>query len=440
VDLRTEAARRIAEVLADHGAVVLAEAQLPSWPEALAGLPDTAFHLHGDSPHPVGERLLSRVRDVWAAKGQLRPAVAATRGLVKIRGHRIGADHPDTLVEVGALGALADRAGRAHDARPLLEDAHRGLVAAVGPDDARVAIVAANLASHWLRQDRPTEAEALLQDALRIRRKTQPDSVGVVAAQLAELYLRSDRIPQAVPLLTEAWAQARRQFGPTEPRTVSRARVLAGVLGQLDRLGEAEPILRDLHQHAVEQGNPETVAQASFDLGLALRKAGKSEEGFRRIEEAVQATRRLGDPHPTLPERLTVWARLVLERRRADEAEGLLREALEAETRLKGETSVEVAVRYAELGRFVGERGRHAEALGWLEPATSLLQGTLGSQHPLTRLAAENLVELLLVRAREVLGHGDRSGARAFKERAESLLPLLGPKHPLAAEHAKFRI
>ena len=129
-----------------------------------------------------------------------------------------------------------------------------------------------------------------------------------------------------------------------------------------------------------------------------------------------------------------------MERGRADEAEGLFREALEAETRLHGETSVEVAVRYAELGRFIGERGRHGEAMGWLDPAANLLSGHLGKDHALTRLAAENLVELLLIQGRAALQHGDRAGARSLKEAAEPWLEIIGKRHPLGTQWMNLRV
>lgn len=440
MDLRVEAARRIAALFGDGGATLLAEGNLDGgWAGALARVPDAAFLLPPTPPELVGERLLTQIRDHWSATGELRAAVAATRGIVKVRTRRLGDAHPDTLVEVGALGALADRAGRTEDARAMLESAHQALRAAVGGRDLRLAVVAGHLGVHYLRVERFQDAEAAFTQAYRIRREVAPDSTGLVAAQLAEMYLRSERAELAVPLLQEAHAQMRARFGPTHPRTVSRARALAGVLHQLGKHLEAEPVLRDLYQHAVEQGDPARHAEAAFDLGMGLRRVGLTEESYRHVEEAVALTRRL-DRDPALPERLTAWARLTLERGRADEAEGLFREALEAETRLHGPTSVEVAVRYAELGRFVGERGRHAEAMGWLDPGARLLKQHLGAEHPVTRLAAENLVELLLIQARAALGYGDRGQARELKRTAEEWAPLLGGRHPLAQQLAQLKV
>ncbi len=432
MDLRHEAAKRIADLFGDGGHGVLAEGQLgDSWALALAEVPEKRFLLPAKSLHPVGERLLSRVRDYWGASAQLRKAVAATRGLVRVRTVRLGAGHPDTLIELGALGALADRAGRNEDAGRMLSQSFQGLRETLGGRDMRVAIVAGNLALHFMRNGEPEQAEQLLILAHRIRRDVAPKTTGVVAAQLADLYLRSDRAEQAVPLLVEAHALTRDRFGPLHARTVPKARVLAAVLTQLTRYGQAEPVLRDLHQHAQANGTDEQKAEASFDLGMALRRLERYEEAYRLLEQAVSSTKRAGNPHPALPERLTAWARITLERRRPEEAEGLLKEALEAEVRLHGEGSVEVAVRYAELGKFIADRGRFAEAMGWLDPAASLLKGKLGPEHPITVLAAENLVELLVMQAREVFARGGRAEAKELLGHAEQWGKLLDKKHPL---------
>lgn len=432
VDLRAEAARRIAGLFGDGGHGVLAEGQLgASWDAALAKVPEQRFLLPSQSSHPVGERLLSRVRDYWAASGALRKAVAATRGLLRVRTVRLGAGHPDSLVELGALGALADRAGRAEDAGRMLGQAWQGLREALGARDMRLAIVAGNLALHFMRVDQPERAEPLLEQAYRIRRDLAPHSTGVVAAQLADLYLRSERIDKAVPLLTEAHAQSRERFGPLHARTVPKARVLAAVLTQMTAYDKAEPVLRDLYDHAMAQGTAEQKAEACFDLGMALRRIDKKEEAYRVLESAIRFTKQAGDPHVSLPERLTAWARITLERRRPDEAEGLFREALQAETRIHGEGSVEVAVRYAELGKFIGERGRVSEAMGWLDPAASLLKGKLGPEHPITLFAVENLVELLMLRAREVSKHGGKAEANELYSHASDWAALLDKKHAL---------
>lgn len=432
MDLHAAAAERISALFKDRGAAVLAEGQLgASWPDALSGLPESTFLLRGESPHPVGERLLSRVRDTWAAQGELRKAVATTRGLVRLRTVRLGAGHPGTLIELGALGALADRAGQRDEAYHMLEQAQNGLMQTVGEGDLRVAIVSGNLALHFMRHGRPDLAEQELVRALAIRRDKAPATTGVVAAQLADLYLRSERDEQAIPLLREAYEQTRERFGPLHARTVPKARVYAAVLTQFTQYDVAEPVLRDLYEHARQHGDDEQQAQAAFDLGMALRRVDRKEEAYRVLNEAVSLTRRIGDPHETLPERLTAWARVTLERRRPDEAEGLFREALQAETRLHGEGSVQVAIRYAELGKFIADRGRLAEGMGWLDPAASLLRGELGGEHPVTLLAAENLVELLLIQADVARQHGDRGANKELLARAEEWSALLDRRHPL---------
>ena len=78
LELRGQAALRIAGLFGDGGHGVLAEGQLgANWEQALADVPEQRFLLPKGSSHPVGERLLSRVRDHWAASGELRRTITA---------------------------------------------------------------------------------------------------------------------------------------------------------------------------------------------------------------------------------------------------------------------------------------------------------------------------------------------------------------------------
>lgn len=438
---RADAANHIRALFGDDGATVLAEAGLgETWEAALASVPPRALDVRGDSPHPKGERILSLLRDFWGRTGQLRPAIAATRGLLRLRVARLGNGSPDTLIELGALGALADRAGRVKDARGMLEEAWQGLRASVGGRDARVAIVAANLGVHYLRRGELGLAETTLEQAYRIRKEHAPESVGVVAAQLAEARLRLEKTEEAVPLLTEAWDLAKRQLGPLHARTIARARVLAQVLTRLERHLQAEPVLRQLYQKALDDGDGHAVAEAGFELGVGLIRVRLDEEGFRHVEQSIRQTRALGDPHPALPERLAIWSRLLLLRRHVEESEGVLKEAIEAEKLLHGEASAEVGLRYVELAQLLVQLGRREEAMGWLDPAVSLLRGTLGDDHTQTRVSALLLTEMLLERARHALKLKDRGTARELRGRALTLVPVIGPGHSLSKEVEDLRV
>jgi tetratricopeptide (TPR) repeat protein len=433
MDQRAEAAREIAALFGDGGAHLLGEADLgSSWDVALAKVPPTVFGLRGHSEHPVGERLLAAVRDFWSRAGQLRPAMAATRALLRLRGGRLGAEHPDTLLELGALGALTGQAGRSADAGPMLEGAWQGLRSTVGGRNIRVAMVAEHVGLHYLRTGDYRKADSALSQSHRIRSELAPGSQGGVAAQLGELRLGLNQLDEAVPLLEEAYHLAREQQGANSPRTIARAQSLARVYTKTQNNSGAEPLLRDLYAYAVESGDQEQIAEAAFDLGVVLLRRGYEEEGFRRVEESIRLTRSMGDPHHALASRLSTWVKLLLPRRHIEEAEGILREAIEAERTLYGDDSPRTAVRYVELAELLAQLGRADEAMGWLDPAVSILRSTLGDEHDHTYRAVENLAYLLLMQARRALYAGDRGTARELKRHAIRLVPILGEEHDVA--------
>jgi len=429
---RREIAAEIAAQFGDGGATVLAEADLGrSWDDVVAGLPDAVFATTPPGPHPRGELWLARLRDHWARAGQLRPAVAATRGLVRRRAARLGEDHPDTLLEVGALGALAERAGRGEDAGRLLEQAWRGLRSTAGGRDLRVAVVAEHAGAHYLRAEAFHDAEIAFEQAWRIRKELAPGTQAAVAGHLGDLWVRKGRVADAIPLLQESYELNRDKLGRQHARSLARGQALANALAQVDRDDEAEPVLRDLLAEARGSGDRSRVAVTAFQLGVALYRQRREEEGFRTIQESIQLTRELPAAHAALPHRLSVWSRLIRARGHVEESVGVLLEAIEAEKELHGDDGPEVAMRYVELSELLVQLGRGDEALGWLDPAVALLRGSVGDQHRFTWKAAELLGNLLYAKAEHASRMGDRDTARELKAIGSGLMPVLGPSHAI---------
>lgn len=437
MDVETAAAN-LASLFPDRGAHVLSEAELAGWGAVLAGMPAAWLEVGEGSPPVLGERLLANLREHVSQTGNLRAAIALTRALVRRRIASLGEEHPDTLAEIGALGALADRAGKVAEAGQMLERAYTGLRSVAGGRDLRLAVVAVNLAWHHLRMNAPIRAEQCLEQAWRIRQDVAPETTGSVAAQIGELLVRREKPEEAIPYLQDAWERYRDQYGTTDPRTVARARTLAAVLTALEREVEAIPVLRVVHEAALRDDDAEKRAAVQFQLGKALETAGKGEEAWRLVEEAVRWTREHGDPHPELPARLGALSRMQVRRGRPMDAEGLLKEALQADTLLYGPSSPEVAARYANLGVLCIQTGRAHEAIGWLEPAAKLLRGTLGDAHWQTRFAVEALVQLWVEMARTAVKERDHGYAREILMAAQEIGVGLGEKHRLMAEIRKF--
>jgi len=202
---------------------------------------------------------------------------------------------------------------------------------------------------------------------------------------------------------------------------------LGVLLCDLDRASESLHPLRLAYDGAVELGDASLVAELAFVLGMALHQCGVREESFRLVEDSVRWTRSAGGPHLELPKRLGGWARLLGERGGAEQVEGVLREALEAETTLFGPDSVEVGQRYAGLGALAARNGRIEEAMGWLEAGVGTLRATAGDGDSRTRKAATVWVDLVLDQTRTAVRGRDLGDASSYaRQAAELTAPVLG--------------
>jgi tetratricopeptide (TPR) repeat protein len=282
-------------------------------------------------------------------------------------------------------------------------------------------VVAGNLARVRVSAEQWTRAEVLLAEAYRIRGKLAPATVGQVAAQLGEVRLRLGKTKSAVVLLREAWQAHLQTYGQGHPATAARARTLGRVLSGLERHSESILPLRQARSASQASGDRASAAASGFLLGVALYRCGTVEEGVRLVDEAVRWTRAERGPggahHRELPDRLTSWSALLLDRGRVDEAEGVLREALEVSGRLYGDQSVQVALRTAALGGLSARLGRVDEAMAWLEAAASLLRSTAGDSSVHTRQVVITLIELAQVQATRALDSRDKGTARMLVER-----------------------
>lgn len=416
---------RLEALFSDGGRGLLQEAGLgTSWAEALRYVPPEVVRVADGKD---GVALLQVLRDFYAARSHLKAAMALTQFLLSFRRNSVGDEDPDTLLEVGTLGWLAGRGGRTNEAIALLERALAGLDELRLHQDLRVAVCSGYLARLRMDQGAWVPAERLLQRSYKIRLSKSPQTSGGVAAQLAEVRLRLGRRESAIEPSRDAWLKSQSSYGAHDLRTLARARQLGVLLCDLDRASESLHPLRQAYDAAVELGDGSQLAELAFVLGMALYQCGVREESLRLVGDSVRWTRSAGGPHPDLPRRLGGWARLLGERGGAEQVEGVLREALEAETTLFGPDSVEVGQRYAGLGALAARNGRIEEAMGWLEAGVGTLRATAGDGDSRTRKAATVWVDLVLGQARTAgRGRGLGDASSYARQAAELTAAVLG--------------
>lgn len=102
------------------------------------------------------------------ARGRAEPGIVwAERGL-GLREEIVGANHPDTAADLGALGALYQLAGRLAEAGAAYRRALAVFEAAYGPDHYEVGMTIANLAVLAGDEDSPADAVSLGRRAIAI--------------------------------------------------------------------------------------------------------------------------------------------------------------------------------------------------------------------------------------------------------------------------------
>ena len=106
-----------------------------------------------------------------------------------------------------------------------------------------------------------------------------------------------------------------------------------------------------------------------------------------------------------------------------DDAERLLRAALETRRRVLGPVHVDVADTLSELGSLYIDQGKFETATKYLREALELRRQLLGPRHPAFAATLDDLAEALR-------GQGDLDGAeRAYREAIEIRRNALGPGH-----------
>ncbi|MCA8959073.1 MAG: serine/threonine protein kinase [Planctomycetes bacterium] len=216
-------------------------------------------------------------------------AEVEARRVLEICRRAHGENHVDTIGASAQLASLLEEQGKYEEAIPLLEESLQRLVD-LGPDQPLIITVRPALARAYADAGRYDEAEAELRKALDVSRRT---------------------------------------LGWDHSVTIRIIEDLLGLLGDLERLEELEPLAREVFdwQRRTRGHLPVFVTDLS-NFALRLHLAGHVEEAKQRFAEALELSRvRLG-PHDysTIGLTLTVAANNNDEGH-VEEAEALLRQA-----------------------------------------------------------------------------------------------------------------
>jgi eukaryotic-like serine/threonine-protein kinase len=204
--------------------------------------------------------LLTHVATLRFQQRRFEEAEQALRGAHGLAVRHFGERSAKAGQILGSLGPVLRNMGRAEEAEEALTRALE-ILREAEPDSAEVAVTLNNLSFiTFARRDLPA-SEALLREALEIRRRRlPPDHPMLIQAtdNLAVILLNQRKLEEAQPLLDESLAAARRRYPPGHPTLSIHLNNSAGAL-----------ILQGRHEEA------ERLARESFDI--RLRTSGEME-------------------------------------------------------------------------------------------------------------------------------------------------------------------
>ena len=183
--------------------------------------------------------------------------------------------------------------------------------------------------------------------------------------------------------------------GDAEERIAQRLRI-AQVLMDLARWKECEEQQRLALAEATARSNAKLVATASNHLAMLLHDINRTEEAeplLRRALEINEAT--FGKQHLTVAICLNNLAQVLAITNRTEEAEPLMRRALEIDEAAVGKRHPTVATDLSNLASLLHETNRNKEAESLMRRALKIDEAALGEQHPTVAIRLNNLAQLL---------------------------------------------
>ena len=316
----------------------------------------------------------------------------------------------------GAIGAVAQGAGRYQDAADAFARALAAHEASRGPDDPRIASALNNLGHALSSLGRYRDALAAHRRALSIRERTLgrdhplvAGSLGAAAGVLSELAEHDEALASFQRVLAIRQAV----LGPEHSLVADTLESLGIVLSDLGRNEEAlEHQLRALALREKKLGPDHLdVAGSAAKLGSLLHEMSRDREAVRQYERAlVVREKKLGRDHPEIAGTLNNMALAV----RADDparARALQRRALAIREKALGPDHPDVASSLNNLALQEFEAGRYAEARPLYRRAIAIWDRTLGGDHP-------NTLAAFYYMGRSELGAGKPGPAVAALERA----------------------
>jgi tetratricopeptide (TPR) repeat protein len=390
--------------------------------------------IRGNEPRPIQQRMC-HLALVLRGAGRNSEAEELLRQALGSDALAPGAEQ-NSLPILGTLAAILAETNRHAEAEPILRRALETNMRIHGPTHVSNSDILNNLATTvFSASTRYIEAEQLLTDALAIAEdfygKSSLLAAGILS-NLGNLYKTTGSFKKAERVFRELKKIHLEVLGPDHPSVALDFNNLGALMVEDGRPEEGEKLLRralEIFERA-SLTEHQNFAKTLANLGAATSGLGRDREAAQILRHAAEIYERsLGPDHPDLAMcLLSLAACLSTPGDEAEEAELLLRRSLAILDRSFGRNHPTTAHCLGSLGGLLHTMGRMEEAESVLRSALEFYATPAGDRLPGAVMALTNLAYTIQANPAR------QSEAEEIFRRAVLLAEeILGPNHPLTA-------
>jgi tetratricopeptide (TPR) repeat protein len=277
-----------------------------------------------------------------------------------------------------------------------------------------------------------TAREMLDKGAIRIESElaTEPAIQATLMDTVGTVYMGLGLFAQARPLIDGAVAKRRRLQG-IDPLDLSDSLSHQGDLMALQAdYGEGEKAYREAIRiesaRPNDRQNQEKLASSLYGLGTLLAKQGRYADAEQNLRDALERQKVLyGETHPAVARTLKDLARAVSDHGDLNRAIPLMQSAVAMQRKLRGnEPHPDLAEALNDMGVLLWQQGDGVGAEKFYRESLAMNRKLLGDKHPEIANGLENV-------AMTVQDKGDLAGAETlYLQSLDMRRELLGPEHP----------
>ncbi len=210
--------------------------------------------------HPDSLATLTVLASAKDSLGRFEEAEGDYQTLLAQSSRTLGDDHPHILMVKGNLAKLLNNMGRLDESEALYHEVRNAYMRSAGPDHPNTLTVSANLGVLLMSQKRYVESETLMIEVVegRVRALGPAHPLTLNAQQaLATVYYYTGQFHEAESRYAVVLEQLREAVSPGAIHLAPVLRNLGATLCELDRYGEALPLLIESYEILLKTFGPD---------------------------------------------------------------------------------------------------------------------------------------------------------------------------------------